>query len=184
MYGTNTITGVTMSHPSQLATFPPPPPIFASNNHHHPNKSNSSKITVTSTGGVVTSSTLSGPPCSMGGGKGGAGVTGNGRAEGGSIGSVVGIGDVNSCSMMGGSLVNGNTICIPASSATICTAIPVMGNGGGGSGGGGGGGSGNGNLGLIGLTGAAVCFSETVCIYMSYNIYIEFVFVSIYLFIR
>jgi len=29
MFGQNTITGVTMSHPSQLATFTPPPPIFA-----------------------------------------------------------------------------------------------------------------------------------------------------------
>ncbi|XP_037916377.1 nephrin isoform X1 [Hermetia illucens] len=31
MYGTNANTGVTMSHLSQLATFPPPPPIFAHN---------------------------------------------------------------------------------------------------------------------------------------------------------
>lgn len=29
MFATNTITGVTMSHPSQLATFTPPPSIFA-----------------------------------------------------------------------------------------------------------------------------------------------------------
>lgn len=35
MYGTNT--GVTMSHPSQMTTFPPPP-LFASNpvSHHNP----------------------------------------------------------------------------------------------------------------------------------------------------
>lgn len=121
-----------MSHPSQLVTFPPPPPIFASTNSSNLQQSNSSKITVTSTG---PGSGL-GTPCSG---------TQDGHG-GGSIGS-----GPNSCGMVGGSLVNGNTICIPASSATICTAIPVMGNGGGGSA----------NLGLIG----AVCFSETVCIH-------------------
>ncbi|XP_037944821.1 uncharacterized protein LOC119677515 isoform X2 [Teleopsis dalmanni] len=56
IFGSNTITGVTMSHPSQLATFATPPPIFAH------------KV-------VTATQSQSLPPVSVGGGAGGAGVT-------------------------------------------------------------------------------------------------------------
>ncbi|XP_055918673.1 uncharacterized protein LOC129950777 [Eupeodes corollae] len=70
MFGTNTITGVTMSHPSQLATFSTPTPIFAS----HKNGMNPGKVLTATT----SSPAGSGGVFIGGGGVGGVGGPGSG----------------------------------------------------------------------------------------------------------
>ncbi|XP_055382448.1 uncharacterized protein LOC129612717 [Condylostylus longicornis] len=136
MYGTNaTLTGVTMSHPSQLATsFPPPPPIFATS-HKPATISNST----TQSSSIGSSNTSGGSSGVGGGGSDGSsnissggiltstnlnGISNNNPIVGG--GSIVGSVGINSNNINGSNNIGGggSTIAIGLVSSSAVVSLP------------------------------------------------------------